>query len=97
MSEQANEVLQKVEKLVRLGLDAPDSEESRNAAIQALQLIKEHKLAIVPVAALENSTKAVEGMRGELARVRQEASRESTQKMFIGAGLGLLASKFLKI
>lgn len=86
-------VLEKVASLVRLANGAPDTEEARTAAVQAMQLMKEHELVLVPKSELERVQKVVEGANALARQVKEEG----TQKMVLGAMAGLFLGKSLKL
>ena len=77
--------LAKVGKLLALAQDN-DSEESRNAAIQAARLMKQHRLALVPEEEIERIRKVV----GEGQQLAAKYQAEATQKMMLGALAGYL-------
>lgn len=83
-------VIEKVQKLITLAQDK-DSEEGRNAAIQAINLMREHELVVIPQAELEKARKAVDIMQSRLKEVSDGAKK---QQLIWGA-LGFLAGKQL--
>jgi hypothetical protein len=82
---------ERLAKLVALAADGDgSSEESRNAAVQALRLMREHDLIIVS-AAEHAAARASVGEARELIRKVQQ--RSATRNTMIGVGIGLLASR----
>lgn len=94
-TEELPAVLDRLKKLQALALDS-DNEESRTAAVQAMRLIRDNKLVVVPETELAAATKAVQGARQDLVRVARAAKAQQNKQMIMGAGLGLLVSKFIK-
>jgi hypothetical protein len=90
----SQQVIDKVRNLVKLASDdAAEEEEARSAAVQAIKLMKENDLTVVPTTEWSTVKATIDGMRADLAKVKQDANG----KMLMGAGLGFLASKFLKV
>lgn len=84
------EVIGKVNKLISLA-QSDNEDEARNAALQAVRLMSEHKLSLVPKDDLDRAMKFVEGAR-EMARVAKE---EGLKKLALGAVMGALLAKRL--
>jgi len=85
------EVLEKIEKLVRLA-ESDNEEEARTAAMQAARLMREHELTVVPKAEFERAV-------SEMREVRKEIAGARSQKMgniIMGAIGGFLLAKTLK-
>jgi len=91
--EKQNKTLEKVASLVRLANDNPKSEESRNAAIQVAQLIKEHHLVLIP----ESEIERVKQMVGEAQQLAARHSQGKMQDMLLGGIIGAMLSKQLKV
>lgn len=90
----ATSVLEKVKKLMTLAADdATAEEEARTAALQLVRLMRENELVPVPKSDFEKVQASVEGMQRQL----NQAKAEANNKMFIGAALGALAAKFVKL
>jgi len=83
-NKEPKEVVETVQKLLKLAADDPDSEESRTAAVKVVALMKENDLVLVPRSVIE------EGMRkvGEATALAQKAEQEKVQNMLIGAAAG---------
>jgi hypothetical protein len=78
------ETVETVQKLIELALDDANEEESRTAAVKAVQMMKKHDLHIISG---EDMRKA-ETLIGE-ARDLAKASKDDNRKnMLIGAALG---------
>jgi hypothetical protein len=87
-------VLEKVGKLLKLANDGGgESEEARSSAIQAVKLMKEHELVLVPKSEIDRVSKLIEGANS-LAR---QQKGEATQKLILGAVAGVLLAKQLKL
>lgn len=85
-------VLEKVGKLLKLAQDS-DSEESRSAAMQAVTLMREHELVLVPKSEIDRVGKLIEGANALASRQKGE----EMQKLALGAAVGFLLSKQLKL
>ena len=89
----SSEVIEKVQKLVALASDkGAAEEEARSAALQAVRLMGDNDLTVVPKGDLESVQKSVEGMRIEL----REARKRETAKMLIGGAIGFGLAKMAK-
>ncbi|MDE3097027.1 MAG: DUF2786 domain-containing protein [Chloroflexota bacterium] len=86
------EVLAKVSSLVRLA-QSDNEEEARTAAMQATRMMKEYRLVLIPEAEIER-VKTVVGEAQALAKQHEAAG---TQKMMIGAVVGVLLGGKLKL
>ena len=82
-------VLRKVQNLVKLAADGPDTDEARTAAIQVTRLMKEHELVLLPRSEFERLKKVIEGAR-DLAK---QSKDDKLQNMAIGALGALLLTK----
>lgn len=82
-------ILAKIEKLVALATDTDDddNEEARTAAVQAVRLMREHDLALVPKKDLDNARQFVEGA--------QALARKADQAKWQHMGIGFAAAMFL--
>ncbi len=87
------QVVERVQHFVALATNNESEEEARNAAMKAIELMKEHDLAFVPRSDLEKVRTAVEGAE----RLATRAKQEKMQNMLIGGALGLLLGKNFKI
>jgi hypothetical protein len=83
-----HEVLEKVQKLVRLAA-SDNEEEARTAAMQATRLMKEHELVLVPRSEIERIEKVI----GDARELATTSKGEATQKMMIGALAGFFFAK----
>lgn len=77
-------VVEKAQALLRLAIDNPESDESRNAAVKVVQMMKEHDLVLMPKAEVEAIAKVVSGAN-ELA---QRVEKEKMQNILLGGALG---------
>ena len=93
-TEELPAVLDRLKKLQALALDS-DNEESRTAAVQAMRLIRDNKLVVVPETELPPRPRRCRA-RGRPVRVARAAKAQQNKQMIMGAGLGLLVSKFIK-
>ena len=81
-------ILEKVQGLVRLAQDG-DDEENRTAAAQAVQLMKQYELVLVPKSEIERVERVVE----EANKVVSEQRDERTKNMAMGALAGFVLAK----
>jgi len=98
MSEQAREqtnlqeTVTKVERLMDLALDkAATDEESRTAALTAVQILREAKLVLVSPADLERAKKAIDGATA----IARSAKKKAQEKMILGVALGFFGSQYV--
>jgi hypothetical protein len=83
------QIIDRVQKLVNLAQSVEDgepTEEARTAAIQAVRLMNEHQLTVVPQVELENVQKVIAGAQAAM----RKASSERTKNIAIGFGLSML-------
>jgi hypothetical protein len=52
------DIVESVQQLAQIAREQPNSDDGRDAAVRALQLMREHDLAIVPAADLERARTA---------------------------------------
>ena len=83
-----HEAIDKVKKLLALAHDS-QSEESRNAAMTAIALMREHKMVLVPQAEIDRVTKVI----GESQALAKKYEGETNQKMMLSALAGFMAAK----
>lgn len=80
------QVLEQMDNLVKLAKDDPESEESRNAAMQVINLMDEHELVCIPKADVERAKKVIEGAQG----LMRKAKAEKNKAMLMGAVAGYM-------
>lgn len=89
------EAFEKFQKLATLALDDTNEEESRNAAVKAIEMLEgeDPELVVLPRAEVEQLKKGIEGARDIVSKTKA-AKREG---MMVGAllGLGLAKTKLL--
>lgn len=81
--------LEKVSKLVELAHENENTDEARNAALIAVNLMHEHQLCVIPRAEIERLKKHIEGTNA-LAR---DAKEQRMQNMLLGGALGMMLAK----
>jgi hypothetical protein len=85
------ETVTKIERLMDLALDkAATPEEARTAAVTAISLLRENKLALVTPADLDRAKKAIDGATAIAARAKKQAQ----EKLMLGAFLGFMGAKY---
>jgi hypothetical protein len=87
-AQKPQDVIEKVQNLVALA-QSDNENEARNAALSAVRLMTEHKLAVVPQEDLEKAKAFVENAQKLLATAKDK----KTQNMMMGAALGFFAAK----
>jgi uncharacterized protein (UPF0147 family) len=91
---ETEKVMRKVVDLIELAADDTGSpEESRTAAVQAIKLMKEHELVVMPSADVEN----IKQIAGEARQLQRQAREQRNQNMMLGAIGGFLASRFIRL
>lgn len=83
----SKDVLEKVRNLIKLS-QSDNVEEARTAAVKATQLMAQHKLVLVPQSELDR----VNGVLKDVQKRIDEAKKDGTQKMLIGALVGMTLS-----
>jgi hypothetical protein len=87
------DVLKRCAQLVKLAQDNPEGEEARTAAVQAMALMKEHELCLVPKSELDRIQKVV----GDAQLLAKKHEAELTQRLVIGAIGGVVLGKQFKL
>jgi hypothetical protein len=89
MAKDYRDAIEKVRKLVKLAQSEDNgepTEEARTAAVQAVRLMKEHDLVLLPQDELRRVEQRIEGL--------QRAMKEKSQKdMILGGLLGAVLAK----
>ena len=83
--------IEKVTKLVRLAADG-DEEENRTAALQAVHLMKDHELVLIPASELERIKKVI----GDAQMKARDAAQSAQKEKLMWGIAGALLSKQLK-
>lgn len=86
MAKSIAQVLEQMENLVKLAKDDPESEESRNAAMQVVNLMDEHDLVCIPKTDVERAKKVIDGAQGLMKKAKQEKNKA----MLMGAIAGYM-------
>jgi hypothetical protein len=90
----SSETLKKVQDLVGLALNEGAAEgEARNAAVEALRLIKSENLVLVSKEDFDRVAQQVQGARQEAQKARSSAN----SRVVVGLLIGLVAAKKFKL
>lgn len=84
-SEETKKVVEKVQKLCALA-GSDNEEEASTAALQAVRMMKEHKLSLIATEDLERAQKVIAGAQ----ELQKRAEANATKKMALGALAGYL-------
>jgi cobalamin biosynthesis protein CbiD len=85
-------MLEKVGNLIKLA-NGSDDEEARTAAKQAVVLMKEHELVLVPKSEIDRIQKVVAGAQA----LQETMKQEKLQNMALGALAGVFLGKQFKL
>jgi hypothetical protein len=85
------ETVSKIERLIDLALDkSTTQEESRTAAITAVQILREAKLTFVSAEDLDRAKKAIDGATA----IARNAQKKAQEKLVLGAVLGFVGARY---
>jgi hypothetical protein len=84
-----DELNEKVQHLVNLAANNENEDEARNAAVAAVNLMREHDLAVVPREDLERAQQVIQGANQLLVKAKEEGNK----RLLIGVALGAFFGK----
>jgi hypothetical protein len=87
----ADKAIERVRALISLATGGSTEEEARSSALQAVRLMKEQNLTVVPQAAVEEVKRVVDGAQALMKKAKAEAN----QKLMIGLLAGAMFGKKL--